>query len=225
MGEGERTRAAELARRHIDINTVTRALDSADPRLHLWGLWFWRGGAHRAVRDAERVPLQFPTANLTREEEAWRALTPRIKVLAKESPYRHIAIDGLAGLAWTENVEFLRSLIPGETSAGMILQLLERTVVRRGLDYTERDKLFNEQLLRLLSDTDRKVRQGALANIAMNWNNAEMYQVRFTAAVSQRVEELRNAEDTEDRRLANWAAEGLEKMSGVWAERDRLFDR
>jgi hypothetical protein len=75
--------------------------------------------------------------------------------------------------------------------------------------------------MRLLADPDFKVRRDALAYIGTNWNKAEMFQVRFGAMVSQRVEELRKSDDEEEKRLANWAAEGLEKIARMWLERDK----
>ncbi|HEV2668248.1 MAG TPA: hypothetical protein VG324_25250, partial [Blastocatellia bacterium] len=74
-------------------------------------------------------------------------------------------------------------------------------------------------------DTDVKVRRAALADIGMNWKKAEMFQVRFGAMVSQRVEELRKSDDGEEKRLANWAAEGLEKIAKIWLERDSAKPR
>jgi len=112
-----------------------------------------------------------------------------------------------------------------ETSAPVVLQLLERTEMRRVGELSKRDERFNEELLRLLADPDVKVRRSALAAIATNWNNAEMWQVRFGAQVSQRVEELRKSDDEEVKRLANQAAEGLEKIARIWLERDSAKTR
>jgi hypothetical protein len=92
--------------------------------------------------------------------------------------------------------------------------------MRRIGEPSNRDERFNEELLRLLADPDIKVRRAALADIALNWNNAEIYQARFSAQVSQRVEELRKSEDAKEKDLANYAAEGLEKMARIWLERD-----
>jgi len=220
-GEGAlRERAAKLARVYTDIDTVSLALDSDDPRLQLWGLWFWNAGIGKAVQSAGRIPLVLPKEGLTDEENAWHALMPKLRRLAKDSPYRSLSIDNLALCSWSENREFLLSLIPTEKSAGVILQLLERTEMRRIGEPSNRDERFNEELLRLLADQDIKVRRAALAYIAENWNNAEIYQVRFGRMVSQQVEELQKSDDEEEKRSANWAAEGLEKIAKIWLERD-----
>jgi len=44
-----------------------------------------------------------------------------------------------------------------EESAGVILQILERTEIRRIGEPSNRDERFNEELLRLLADPDIKV--------------------------------------------------------------------
>jgi hypothetical protein len=205
-----RERAAKLAMMCNDIDTISRALDSDDRRLQMWGLWFW-------CPDCSRPALN---EQLTYKETRWYALMPKVRRLAKDSIHRSIAIDKLSGRLLPENREFLLSLIPTEKSAGVIIRLLHRTEMRRIGEPSKRDERFNEELLRLLADPDVKVRIAALADIALNWNNAEMFQARFGANVSQRVEELRKSDDDEEKRLANWAAEGLEKIAKIWLERD-----
>jgi hypothetical protein len=205
-----RERAAKLALMCNDIDTISRALDSDDPRLQMWGLWFWCPGCSGPALK-ER-----PTDKETR----WYALMPKVRRIAKEGYYRSLAIQMLSGRLLQENREFLLSLIPTEKSAGVILDILNRTERLRVGEQSTRDQRFNEELLRLLADPDVKVRRAALADIGTNWNNAEMFQVRFGAMVSQRVEELRKSDDGEEKRLANWAAEGLEKIAKIWLERD-----
>ncbi|MBO0858228.1 MAG: hypothetical protein J2P21_07170 [Chloracidobacterium sp.] len=224
MGE-LRERAAELARMYTDADTVSLALDSADPRLQIWGLWFWGAGINKAVESAGRIPQALPMEGLTDGESMWHALMPKVRQLAKDSPYRMLAIDELTNIAWSENREFLLSLIPAEKSASVALQLLELTETKRIGEQSNRDENFNEELLRLLADPDAKVRREALADIALNWNNAEMFQVRFGAMVSQRVEELQKSDDEEEKRLADFAAEGLEKIAKIWLERDSAKTR
>jgi len=223
--EALRERAAMLACRHRDLETVRRALDSEDVRLQTWGLWFWRGGIYEAIRAAERVPLTLPREDRTREETAWHALTPKLRRLAQQSPMRHLAVQALT-ICGEENQEFLRSLIPQETSAGMILQLCDATITRTNEEtlngrYEARDRRFNQELQRLLTSTDAEVRHEALANIAMTWNSAEMWQTHFSSPVLALVAKLRNSEDAEDRRLANWAKEGVEKLAKQRLEKRR----
>jgi hypothetical protein len=210
-----RERAVKLVRMCNDIDTISRALDSDDPRLQMWGLWVWCSDCSRpALKD-----------QLTYKETRWYALMPKVRRLAKDSIHRSIAIDKLSGRLLPENREFLLSLIPTEKSAGVILRLLDRTEMRRIGEPSKRDERFNEELLRLLADPDVKVRIAALADIGWNWKNAEIFQARFGANVSQRVEELRKSDDDEEKRLANWAAEGLEKIAKIWLERDSAKTR
>ena len=213
-GEGARTderrvRAAKLASSHHDLPTVSRALDSDDPRLQRWGLHFWGAGFYGALQSAGRNPISYPEQGATAEEEAWYTLRPKLRRLAKATPSRIAAIDDLARAG--SETEFLRGLIPEEKDAGVILRLLEYTVTRQGLDYSERDRLFNVELLRLLGDADPKVRQGALGHIGWNSSTAPMYQVQFAPAVLSRVREFDASPDAEDRRLAEWVLKSREQ--------------
>src|SRR5262249_47794733 len=164
-----RERAANLARMCNDIETVSLALDSADPRLQLWGLWFWYSGSGKSVLSARRSESATRMEGLT--DNGWHALTPKVQRLAKDSIYRSVAIDKLAGSFLPENREFLLSLIPTEKSAEVALQILTRTERLRIGEPSKRDEGFNEELMRLLADPDVKVRRAALADIALNWNN------------------------------------------------------
>jgi hypothetical protein len=215
-----RERAANLARMCNDIDTVSLALDSADPRLQMWGLWFWYPGSGKPVQSPGRT-----IERLADKENRWLALTPKVRRLAKESIHRSLAIDKLAIGFFSENREFLLSLIPTEKSAGVVLHILSRTERLRIGEPSNRDERYNEELLRLLADPDVKVRCDALTDIGWNWHKAEIFQVRFGAEVSQRVEELRKSDDDEEKRLANWAAEGLEKIAKIWLERDSAKPR
>jgi hypothetical protein len=210
-----RERAAKLALMCNDIDTISRALDSDDPRLQTWGLRVWRPGGDRpALRDRP-----------TYKETKWYALTPKVRRLAKEGYDRSLAVEMLSGMLLEENREFLLSLIPAEKSPWVIFSILHCAERPRVGEQSTRDQRFNEELLRLLADPDIKVRRDALADIGMNWHKAEMFQVRFGAKLSQRVEELRKSDDGEEKRLANWAAEGLEKIAKIWLERDSAKPR
>jgi len=213
-----RERAAKLAMMCNDIDTISRALDSDDPRLQTWGLRVWRpGGGGPALRERPTYKEKRPTYKETR----WYALMPKVRRLAKEGYDRSLAVEMLSGMLLEENREFLLSLIPAEKSPWVIFSILHHTERLRVGEQSNRDPRFNEELLRLLADPDDKVRRDGLAYIGRNWNNAEMFQVRFGAEVSQRVEELRKSDDDEEKRLANWAAEGLEKIARMWLERDK----
>lgn len=216
-----RERAAKLAQLYTDIETVSSALDSTDPKLQLWGIWFWNAGIFKAIGSAGRFPSALPMDGLTDEEKSWHGLMPKIRRLAQDSIHRTAAIRKLSSVSNSENREFLLNLIPMEKSAGVMLQLLDCTAGGK----SKRDERFNEELMRLLADPDFKVRSEALASIATNCNSAEVFQVRFSATVSQRVEELRNSDDMEEKRLANWAAEGLEKIARIWLDRDGVETR
>ena len=202
--ENLRKRAANLALMCNDIETISRALDSDDPRLHMWGLWFWAPDSGRPALKADHDSFK---------ETGWYALTPKVRRLARDSVYRSLAIRRLADGSLSENREFLLSLIPAEKSAGVIFDILYYTYTPRIDEQSNRDQRFNEELLRLLADQDIEVRRDALAYIATNWHSAEMFQARFSAQVSQRVEELRKSEEAKEKELANYAAEGLEKMA------------
>jgi len=206
-----RERAAKLALMCNDIDTISLALDSDDPRLHMWGLWFWAPGSVRPALKADHNSFK---------ETRWYALTPKVRRLAKDSVYRYLAIQKLADISLSENREFLLSLIPAEKSPWVIFDILYCTERPQNAKTSPRDQRFNEELLRLLADPDVKPRRDALAYIGTNWHSAEMFQARFSATVSQRVEELRKSDDAKEKDLANYAAEGLEKIAKIWLERD-----
>lgn len=232
-----RDRAVLLTRKHHEIETVSGALDSTDSTLNLWGLMFWRGGIQRARDAAERRRQEQPTEDateeirvleltnlhsemvrplrkITDEEQSWLTLMPKIRHLAKENPYRLQAIEDVA-YGGPDDHEFLKGLVATETDAGVLLHLLDIT------DNANRDVRFNDEFIRLLSDPDIKVRTTTMAEIGFNWNNAEMWQVRFTPKVRQRVLELSLSIDPEEKRLADWAVVGLDKISAIWLERDQ----
>ena len=94
-----RERAANLARVYADIDTVSLALDSDDPRLQMWGLWFWNAGIGKAVQSAGRIPSVLPKEGLTDEENDWHALTLKVRRLAKDSAHRSVAIEILANFS------------------------------------------------------------------------------------------------------------------------------
>jgi hypothetical protein len=217
-----RERAAVLARKYADAETVRMALDSDNPRLQSWGLWFWRKGFDVSIRATGTHVINWQRQTPTAEEQAWLAMIPKIRNLAVTSDNRISAIDALAGFGLLrENREFLQSLIPQEKSADVILHLVERTAPKKkGADrWVERDQLFDEQLIRLLGDPDPRVRRSALTAIGFNWNNAPMYQVHFTTEVANRVQELQRSNDAEENRTANFAAKGLQKIGKIWTER------
>jgi hypothetical protein len=83
-----RERAANLAQKYTDIDTISLALDSRDPRLQMWGLWFWNVGIYGSMRAAGRNPLVLPVEGLTDDETKWLSLVPKIQRLAKVSPHR-----------------------------------------------------------------------------------------------------------------------------------------
>jgi hypothetical protein len=217
-----RDRTSEFLRREVDLATVSVLLDSEEAGVHRWGIHFWRRGMSQVIEKAGRVPLKLPVEGRTEEENAWAALMPKLRRLAGSSPCRQAAIEGLSMYSG-ENQEFLAGLIPRENSAYVLLRLCGIGTVQT---YTEpgndrRDARLNSELLRVLSNPDLKVRKEALGFIGFNWNSAEVCQVRFTEEIKARVNELQKSADAEDRRCATNAAEGLEKLTRLWEERDR----
>ncbi|HEV2668548.1 MAG TPA: hypothetical protein VG324_26770 [Blastocatellia bacterium] len=95
--EALRERAAKLALMCNDIDTISRALDSDDPRLEIWGLWFW------CPRCSGPALKERPTDKETR----WYALMPKVRRIAKEGYHRSLAIEMLSGRLLPENREFL----------------------------------------------------------------------------------------------------------------------
>jgi len=210
--------AAELAKRHSDVETVSQALSSADPDLQMWGLWFWNAEAYNPQIKAGRHRLGFPSTGLTKDETRWRDLLPKIRELARNSVHSGFAIQCLASWAPAENRAYLRSLIPRAKSPSDVLTILENTTqktydkIAEHPDYRERDRIYSTEILRRLNESEFKVRIAALQVIDWNPSTADMWRVRFSPEVITRVNELITSADAEEQKAAKWAAEALPKI-------------
>lgn len=211
--------AAALAARYGDAETVSRALDSATPELQLWGLWFWNQGCFHALIKAGRNPLVLSPTNRTKDEELWFHLEPKVRKLAKDSSHRHLAVEYLARYAWEENRMFLQSLIPTENDPEQLLLLIDSTVIKHGSDiYTERDRLYCQELLKRMNDPDPTIRTQALGAIGWADSNGNLDYwgsksiVRFSPEIAKRVNELLQSKNAAEVEAAKWAAECLPKI-------------
>lgn len=206
-----RKRAARLAKDAGKVEIVAQALEADDVRLQQWALWFWNQGMHQALRDAGPDRVKLPAEGRTEQEEAWSALLPEMRRLAVASPYRIQAIRALESFDWPGSRDFLLERVRNETYADVLLHLC--AAVTNPSNDAVRDARYNHELLRLLGSKKSEIRHLALAEIALNLGNAEMWQVRFDSEVKQRVSKLIQSKDPEDRRLAEWAAEGLRQSA------------
>ena len=196
---------------------IKQLLDSKKAPRQRLGLWFWLSQAQQAVEHAHRRSDQAPPNPLPAEEKIWHAMTPRLRVLAEQSPYCHMAIEGLLYYR-EENLEFLRGMIPRDKSAQKVFHLLDDTLEPKQYEPSNRDQLFDVQLLRLLNDPDVETRKYALAFIYMNIYSAEMYWVDFSPAVAKRAEELETSSDAGERECAKGAVEALPELRARLAE-------
>ncbi len=197
-----------------DPVTIKQLLDSNKAPQHRLGLELWINNAAEAFRATgrrygEAVPKDLPAA-----EEIWRAMTPRLRVLAEKSRYADKAITGLTFYA-PENDDFLRTLLTRDKSPDKVVQLV-RTTIKRDAD---RDPLLNVHLLRLLNDPDVAVRKSTLAWVWSNEWSAPMYWVDYSAAVARRIKKLRTSPNQKERELAESASVSLATIKARLAER------
>src|SRR5262249_5280925 len=182
--------AADAVRKQITIETIGEALDSTDPKLQFWGVFFWRG-------DPE---LQ------NNGSDEWMALLPKIEkvAVAGDESAREMAIERLQ--RFPEYHEFLSGRIDVETSPGVLTRLAHRT------EKAEFSKQLNPLLLKLLKDVNGEVRHGALVFIGSNSHRAPMWQIDFDKAIFDATVELTNSESAKERAAAAYALTDIRKL-------------
>ena len=180
--------AVEAIRKYTDFETVSQALDSTDPILQFWGVWFWRKGAFKAREESPNV---------------WMSLVPKVKDLAAnaEENVRLVAVEALQVRSIA--TAFLEERVNAETSPSILLRLLHD-----GAGLSER---FNPVLLRLLNHQDPKVRSQALLFIGFNYNHATMWQIRFDKPIADKVLEMTKLEEEKEREAAVYALAGMKE--------------
>jgi HEAT repeats len=182
--------AADAVRKQITIETIGEALDSTDPRLQFWGVFFWRG-------DSE---LQ------NNGSDEWMALLPKIEKVAVtgDETAREMAIERLQ--RFPEYHEFISGRVDVETSPPILMRLMYRT------EKAEFSKQLNPLLLKLLKGVNCEVRHEALLFIGFNSNRAPMWQIDFDRSIFDATAELTSSESAKERAAAAYALTEIRKL-------------
>jgi hypothetical protein len=182
--------AADAVRKQITIETIGEALDSTDPRLQFWCVFFWRGDPDLQNNDSD----------------GWMALLPKIEKLAVagNETARDMAIQRLQ--RFPEYHEFLDGRIDVETSPEILMRLVYRT------EKAEFSKQLNALLLKLLKDVNCEVRHRALLFIGFNSNRAPMWQIDFDSSIFDATVELTTSESAKERAAAAYALTEIRKL-------------
>ena len=183
-------RAVAVVIRQVNIETITKALDSDDPELQFWAVSCWGGRDNMA----------------TEEKDAWRALLPKIKRLSVvgDGRVRRTAVERLEG--FPEAREFLDGRIRNETSADVQLMLLWSP------DMAAFSSRINKKFTELLNNQDEVVRRDALSLIGFNSNHSPMWRIEYDKNVFDRVLELTNSESEKERGIAVYALSDIRKI-------------
>lgn len=167
-----------------DVETVEKALESADARLRLWAV------------------MKFSPDFISKSD--WERLAPKFKKVAAEDnvSLRALAVERLAWFAGTS--DFLDERIQIEASPDVLMRLVS------GRDKREFLALFRP----LLDHQDERIRSDALRFIGEHWNpsRAPMWQFPFGRDVCDRVLELSRSESVQERSDATHALRGLKQM-------------
>lgn len=176
-------RAARAVRDQINIETVEAAIDSADPTLQFWGVFFFRVEPHSQAGDSN-------------SSNSWMSLLPKIKKLAVDGDenIRSIAIDRLISISG--NSEFLADRVKVETSPSILMRLVYHP------DRAEFSRRLNSLLLKLLNNTDEEVRRRTLVFIATNYLSAPMWQIEFDRSIFDKTLERVISASREERAAA-----------------------
>jgi HEAT repeats len=182
--------AADAVQKQITIETIGEALDSTDPKLQFWGVFFWRGD---------------PDLQNNGSDE-WMSLLPKIEkvAVAGDRTARGMAIQRLQ--RFPEYHEFLSGRIDVETSPEILMRLVYRT------EKAEFGRQLNPLLLKLLKDVNGEVRHGVLLFIGFNSNRAPIWQIDFDKSIFDATVELTTSESAKERAAAAYALREIRKL-------------
>lgn len=182
--------AAETVRKQITIETISEALDSTDPTLQFWGVFFWRGDPELQNNGLDE----------------WMALLPKIEkvAVAGDETAREMAIQRLQ--RFPEYHEFLVGRIDVETSPEILMRLVYRT------EKAEFSKQLNPLLVKLLKDVNCEVRHRALLFIGSNSKSAPMWQIDFDRSIFDATVELTTSDSAKERAAAAYALTEIRKL-------------
>ena len=176
-------KAADALNGYVDIETISRALDSPERHLQYW------------------ATVHFGSSELSAEmQKLWLPLLPKLEKLAvgADAGIRDIAVQRLGDFPQAR--EFLAKRVELETSPDILMRLMRPTQEK-----AEFHQRFVGRLYSLLNRPDEKVRRDALLFIGFNGSRAPMWRFTYDKRIFDRVIELAHSESAEERSAAAYA--------------------
>jgi len=185
-----RKRAAAAVHQCADLETVGRALDSADRQLQYWGVAHF-GGAE---------PIE-------QQPSPWVRLLPKLERVAVEADagVRSLAVERLRD--YSEAGEFLTKRTACETSPYVLMELMLYQVPP-----DEFNRRFVGRLCLLLNHADPTVRHDALLFVGFNSSRAPMWQFTFDMTVLDLVLQSTCSPSAEERSDAAYALTDIRRL-------------
>jgi HEAT repeat protein len=176
-------KAADALNRTVDIQTISRALDSPERHVQYWAI------------------VHFGSSELSEEKQRlWLPLLPKLEKLAVagDASIRDAADQKLGD--FPQGRDFLARRVELETSPDILMRLLYQA--QEPKEFNQR---FVARLYSLLMHRDANVRHDALLFIGFNGSRAPMWRFTYDKRIFDRVIELAQSESTNERSDAAYA--------------------
>jgi len=176
-------KAADALNGYVDIETISRALDSPERHLQYWAT------AH------------FGNSELSEEKQRpWLPLLPKLEKLAvaEDAGIRDAADQRLGD--FPQERQFLAKRVELETSPSILMRLMQSTQEK-----AEFNLHFVARLYSLLMHRDENVRRDALLFIGFNGSRAPMWRFTYDKKIFDQVIELAKSESAKERSDAAYA--------------------
>ena len=176
-------KAADALNGYVDIETISRALDSPERHLQYWAT------AH------------FGNSELSEEKQRpWLPLLPKLEKLAvaEDAGIRDAANQRLGD--FPQERQFLAKRVELETSPSILMRLMQSTQEK-----AEFNLHFVARLYSLLMHRDENVRRDALLFIGFNGSRAPMWRFTYDKKIFDQVIELAKSESAKERSDAAYA--------------------
>src|SRR5436309_2962850 len=176
-------KAADALNGYVDIEIISRALDSSERHLQYWAT------AH------------FGNSELSEEKQRlWLPLLPKLEKLAvaTDAGIRDAADQRLGD--FPQERQFLAKRVELETSPSILMRLMQSTQEK-----AEFNLHFVARIYSLLMHRDENVRRDALLFIGFNGSRAPMWRFTYDKKIFDQVIELAKSESAKERSDAAYA--------------------
>ncbi len=176
-------KAADALNGYVDIETISRALDSPERHVQYWAIG------------------HFGNSDLSEEKQRpWLPLLPKLEKLAVagDASIRDAADQKLGD--FPQERQFLAKRVELETSPGILMRLMQQAQECEGFN-----QRFVARLYSLLMHRDENVRRDALLFIGFNGSRAPMWRFTYDKKIFDRVIELAQSGSAKERSDAAYA--------------------